>query len=209
MERIDLGAALRSFRRKLDITQEEMARRLTLKRTTYTSYEQGQAQPPDKIIAKLREMGLDEVGPPKIAAAQLLVPIPFIGTVNASSEIDWSDPLDTEEMEEVPPEMAGRGRFCLRVGSDSMYDLLWPGDLAVFQKDPTPKIKAVILYRSFDNKATIKQLLHDGRTYMLHPLNPSYEDYEAKGDCVGHLVGVVREIGSRRVTVYDRHGIQP
>jgi SOS-response transcriptional repressor LexA len=209
MERIDIPAALRAFRRRMDLTQENMAQRLNLKRTTYTSYEQGQAQPPSKILEQLREMGFEEAGQTKIAAGQLLVPLPFIGTVSASSEVNWSDPLDTEEMEEVPPEMAGKGRFCCRVGSDSMYELLWPGDLAVFQKDPTPRIKAVIFYRTFENKVTIKQLLHNGRVYVLHPLNPAYDDIEAKGDCIGHLVGIVREHGSRRITVYDRHGIQP
>lgn len=211
MAEIDIGVALRAFRRRIDLTQEELAKKLGLKRTTYTAYEQGIAQPPQHVLTALEGMGFkDEVGPPMIPASQLLIPITYIGSVSASSEVDWTDPFESETMEFVPPEMgAARGRFCCRVASDSCYDLLWPGDIAVFQRSDEPRPGLVILFRSHDNRITIKQLRKSGMEFILHPLNPKYEDCPADGTHVGYLVGIIRQSGSRRVTVFDSEGIKP
>jgi hypothetical protein len=89
-----------------------------------------------------------------------------------------------------------------------MYDLLIPGDTVVFQRTDIPKIGHVVLFRSFDNRITIKTLKHDGTNYLLEAINSVYETVEAKGSMIGYLVGIVREQGSRRVTVYDSHGIR-
>ncbi len=188
-----------------------MAGKLGIPRTTYTSYEQGQATPPGQIIAKLRELGFGgEVSDPRIPGLQVQIPIAFIGGVSASGKVDWTDPFESETFEYVPPEMGEvRGRFAARVLSDSCFDLLWPGDIVVFQKDETPHIGKIILFRSKDRLITIKQLKHDGKIFVLHPLNPAYEDEQAEGEVVGFLVGIVRQDGSKRVTVYDSHGIRP
>jgi len=90
-----------------------------------------------------------------------------------------------------------------------MFDLLWPGDVVVFHADKVPRIGKVVCYKSFENKVTVKVLKHNGTSYILHPLNPSYEDVEARGECMGYLVGIVREQGTRRVTVFDSTGISP
>lgn len=211
MRRGDIADALRKFRRALDMTQEDMARKLGLKRTTYTSYEQGIAQPPGGVVARLKELGFGtDVSDPRIPALQIYIPIAFIGGVSASAQVDWTDPFESETFEYVPPEMGeARGRFAARILSDSCYDLLWPGDIAVFQKDETPRIGQVILYRSRDRRITVKQLKHSGENYVLHPLNPTYDDEPADGEVVGFLVGIVRQDGSRRVTIYDEHGIRP
>jgi SOS-response transcriptional repressor LexA len=65
------------------------------------------------------------------------------------------------------------------------------------------------MYRSPEKSITIKELKHDGKGFILHPLNPAYEDVPALGTCLGYLVGIVREVGSRKVTVYDSTGIRP
>lgn len=207
----ELGEALRKFRDTRRMTQDELAAQLGVKRDTYKNWEYGQNEPPRKVLAKLRSMGFGhEVGDPLIPASQLLIPIPYIGTVSASEKADWTDPFESESFEYVPPEMGdGKGRFCCRVASDSCFDLLWPDDIAVFQRTDIPKIGAIVLFRSFDNRITIKQLKHDGENFVLHPLNPAYPDEKAEGSMVGYLVGIVREQGSKRVTVYDAHGIRP
>lgn len=191
------------------MTQEELAVSLGVLRSTYANWEQGVAEPPPPVMAKLHVMGFGaDVGPPTIPASQLYIPIPYIGMVSANMKVNWTDPFESESMEFVPPEMGDvRGRFSCRVESDSMYDFLYPNDLVVFQKDPTPKIGKVILFRAFDHRITIKQLKHDGRDYVLQPINLKYPVEVAEGDCVGYLVGIVRESGSRKLTIYDAHGI--
>lgn len=210
MAEIDIKESLKRFRKARDWTQQQIADKLGLKRTTYTSYEQGKAKPPSEVVKHLKDMGFEEVGNPMIPASSLEIPVPYIGMISAGTKADWTDPFESDEMEFVPSRMGdARGRFCCRILSDSCYDLLWPNDLAVFQRDDTPRIGCIFLFRSFDNHLTVKQLKHDGRDFILHPLNPKYEDQVAEGSYVGYLVGIVREAGTREVTVYDSKGIRP
>lgn len=206
-----LSEAIQHFRKRiLGKTQREMATALGVPFERYKNWEYGH-EPPLDIMQKLKLMGLGgEVSDPRVPAGQLLVPIPFIGNIAASSPVDWSDPFEAVEMEFVPPEMAeGRGRFAARVVGDSMYDLLVPGDVVVFQREDIPKIGYVVMFRSFDNQITIKTLKHDGTSYLLRPENEAYATVEAKGSMVGYLVGVVTRKGSRIATVYDPYGIMP
>jgi transcriptional regulator with XRE-family HTH domain len=206
-----IAQQLRALRKRLRLTQEELADELGVGRPAYKNWEYGQSNPPEKVMWRLRAMGMGhEVGQPLIPASQLLIPITYIGAVNASEKANWTDPFETDEFELVPPEMGdARGRFCCKIASDSCFDLLWPDDIAVFQRSDIPKIGAVVLFRSFENRITIKQLKHDGTNFILHPLNSAYEDEPATGSMVGYLVGIVREQGSKRVTVYDPGGIRP
>ena len=154
--------------------------------------------------------GVPEVGHPTVPASQLLVPLPYLGFVAASEPARWTDPFDSETFEYVPPEMGDvRGRFSCRVESDSCYDLLWPHDLCVFQAESVPRLGCMVLWRLPDGRVTIKHLRHDGNNYLLSPVNPAYESVPAEGQQVGYLVGIVRENGSRRTTVYDATGIRP
>lgn len=201
---------LKGIRTRLGMSQTEFARRLGVPRANYKNWEYGVANAPASVIRDAKALDRPEVSGPTIPASQLYIPIPYIGGVAASSMVDWTDPFESNAFEFVPPEMGDpRGRFACRVLGDSMYDLLMPGDLCVFQSSPVPKIGTVIMYRSPENQVTIKVLKHDGKGFVLHPLNSAYEDCPATGECVGYLVGIVREIGSRKVTVYDSTGIRP
>lgn len=206
-----ISQQLVNLRKRLRMTQKALAAELGVDRDAYKNWEYGQNPPPDRVMHRLRAMGLGhEVGAPLIPASQLLIPITYIGAVNASDKANWTDPFESEAFEFVPPEMGDvRGRFCCKIASDSCFDLLWPDDIAVFQREDIPKLNAVVLFRSFDNRITIKQLKHDGQDFILHPLNPRYEDERAEGSMVGYLVGIVRTQGSRKVTVYDEFGIRP
>jgi SOS-response transcriptional repressor LexA len=207
----DFPAQLIALRKRLRLKQWEFADQLGVSRSTYKNWEYGHSDPPEKIMHRLRAMGVGhEVGAPLIPASQLLIPITYIGAVSASDKVNWTDPFESETFEFVPPEMGdARGRFCCKVASDSCFDLLWPEDIAVFHRTDIPRLNAIVMFRSFDNRITIKQLKHDGKDYILHPLNPRYEDERAEGSMIGYLVGIVRQIGSKRVTVYDSSGIGP
>ena len=87
--------------------------------------------------------------------------------------------------------------------------LLEPGDVCVFQRTDEPKLGLVILFRSDENLVTIKKLAHDGVNYVLKPLNPRYAEHVAEGSMVGYLVGIVRDKGTQRITIYDASGISP
>jgi len=206
-----VGADLRRFRRKLDFTQEQMAERLKLKRTTYTSYEDERANLPPSVLSELRSLGfgLAEVSAPQHPQPVPVTLIPRGPSVPCS---DWSDPLDASfaDFEEVDSYMAGKGRFACDVIGDSMYDLLWPGDKCVWQSSANPKLGTVVLATNGKHEATVAQLKHDGTDYVLHKLNAKYPPVTADHwECKGFLVGIIRIQGSKRVAVYDPEGIRP
>lgn len=204
------ASELREFRKRNGFTQQEMADKLGIKRSRYANFEVGLSTPDADLMVKLRALGLaDEVGPPTIPASQLQIPIPYLGLISASDPVSWTDPFDSDTFEFVPPEMGDpKGRFSCRVASDSMMPLLQPNDLCIFQKTDVPRIGHVILFRSFEHKITIKLLKHDGENFVLTPLNPKYESVIAEGTMLGYLVGIVREFGTQKMTLYDATGIR-
>ncbi len=204
-------AHLKAFRDAKGLTQQAMADALGIKRSRYANYECGASNPDATVTERLAGIGFEPTpGPPLVPASQLFVPVPYIGFVAASDKVNWTDPFESETFEFVPPEMGDtRGRFACRVSSDSMYPLLEPGDVCVFHRTDVPRIGLVILFRSNENLVTIKLLKHDGTNYLLKPLNTRYEDNIAEGAMLGYLVGIVREIGTRRTTIYDASGIVP
>lgn len=178
-------------------------------RETYKNWEHGTTIPQDIVDAATR-IGA-EVGLPRIAVPRLNIPIPFIGAIGACSEVDWTDIFASDDLEFVPPEMGDpKGRYACKVQGDSMYDLLWPEDICVFHASDVPKLGCVCMYRSNKNQVTIKLLKHDGEQFILHPINPSYEDTPVPPDGVvlGYLVGIVRTEGLRKTTLYDPSGIR-
>lgn len=213
MEPKTISAQLKEFRSNLNLTQQELADKLDIKRSRLANFENQTSTPNKLILQKLYEIGFPqpaEVGPPLIPASQLLVPITYIGTIAASNPVNWTDPFESEDFEYVPPEMGDvRGRFACRIESDSMFPLLEPLDVCVFHRTEVPKIGHIILFRSTDNHLTVKQLKHNGTNYILHPLNPSYEPTTANGTMLGYLVGIVRERGTQRMTIFDSSGILP
>lgn len=169
-----------------------------------------------EVIAALRKRfkkpeswPLDGVSGPKSIQSEAEATMPYAGRISAGKKVDWTDPYDSEDWEYVPVSMMGKGRFCCRIEGDSMFDLLHPEDLCVFQSHPMPRLGLIVLHRSFDKTATIKQVKHDGSGFVLHPLNVAYDDVPAQGDFLGYLVGIVRKWGTREVTVFDPHGIIP
>ena len=206
-------------KRNKRLTQRDAATSIGINEDTYRSYEYGKSELPLNVAEAVATIvgkavrwfyeGEEEVSPPATLVASFAMPIPFIGSVNCSTKADWSDPLESTDTVMVPAEMAEKpDRFACTALGDSCYPLVHPGDLLVFQKEDVPKIGSVVLHRANDHRITVKQLKHDGKGFILHAINPSYEDVPAEGRCVGFLVGIIREVGTRRSTEYDRHGIR-
>ena len=206
-----LAKELKGIRESLRYTLKEFARLLDVAETRYQNWEYGKAAPPASIVAKARAIAKgDEITRPSIPAPELKIQVPYIGQVAASTPVDWTDPFDSDEFEYVPTEMGdARGRFSARVVGLSMVPLLIPGDLVVFQSTNIPKLGVVVLHRSNDNQVTVKELKHDGERFILSSVNKSFAEVPAEGLVIGHLVGIVREQGSRITTEYDSNGIRP
>jgi DNA-binding XRE family transcriptional regulator len=201
--------ALKRFRTDiLRLKQREIAAKIGVSLQTYANWE-SRGIPP-KVLPDLKKLGFGLEAKEIPHALQLYVPMAFIGLVSANDKTMWCEPEDTDSIEFVPPEMGeSKGRFAAKIESDCMFPLLEPGDIVVFQQDRTPKLNRVVIWKTFDGRITVKHLKHNGAAFLLHPLNPSYEDHIAEGECVGYLVGIVRTDGRRRQTDYDPDGIRP
>lgn len=207
-------------RRGRRMTQREIAGLLGLNEDTYRSYEYGKSELPEAIARQAATIlgrswrwfyeGGNDVSIPEVPVPDYEIPVPYIGHVGANAKFDWTDPLDSEEFQEVPSKMAeGSARFCCRIIGDSCMDLIHPGDLCIFQKEFVPRLNSMVIHRSPDGRVTLKQLKHDGTNFILHPLNAKYPDEIADGDCLGFLVGIIREENGDETTRYNRKGIRP
>jgi SOS-response transcriptional repressor LexA len=206
-------------------SQREAAEMFGTTRERWSSYEINRAQPPEDLIDKVAltwEIPGDwfrdgeDTWPPTVrnlGVAQfpvnaVLAPVPLGRAIPAG---DWedSDEEDNEQFVELDPKFAGKGRKAYPILGDSMYPLLHPKDLAVYQFEPESPIGLVVFARS-GPQVTTKQLTHNGRDYVLHPLNPRYEDLTANDWCVrGYLVGIVGEREGCQFTLYNPNGIRP
>lgn len=206
------GDELRRIRTNLGMSMTTFAERLGVNRNRYKNWEYGVVEGiSDDLMNKARalEKG-DDVANPLAPVPRVKLKIPYIGQVAASTPVEWSDPFESLEWEDVPYEMAdGRGRFAAKVVGLSMFPLLLPDDLLVFQSSNVPKLGIVVIHRSNDNKVTVKTLKHEGNQFMLVSINPEISPAPADGLIIGHLVGIVRTQGSRITTEFDPNGIRP
>ena len=218
------------------VYQRDAANVLAVHEDTYRAYEYGRAILPEKHAKVLAlEWGMDwkefyvpsppsktkprlpyhDVSAPSHPEPVSEVDIPFVGSVGANSKVDWLDPIeDTNDMIPVPAEMAtAKGpkslRFCSHIVGDSCYPLLLPDDLVVWHKYNIAKIGHVMLFRSTDMRVTVKQVQYIEGEFILHPLNPKYQDEKAEGTVLGYLVGIIRKQDGMKITMYNPDGIIP
>ncbi len=183
-----------------------MADKLGLKRTTYTNYEGGNPVPTQVMDRAQRMVPRSEISVPLFPVGSVLAPVPLFAAVPATN---WEEPDETEDIVELDPKFAGQGRFACRIKGDSMHPFLRQGDLVVFQRSDAPSIGLVILARA-GKAVTVKQLLHNGESFVLHCINPHYEGPVADiWSAVAYVVGVIREEHGMEITFFNPRGLRP
>lgn len=205
------GSELRDWRRTIaHMTQAEVARHLGMTRGGYANYESGVKIPEHKLLA-LKQLGFrSDAHALTTAPTALEIPVPYIGAIAPNLTVYWSNPCEADDFHFVPMEMGEpHGRFCCRIADDSMYDFLWPDDVCVFQESNIPKIGTIVMHQSPNGQLSVKLLAHDGSSFKLQTINSIYGVADAGGTVVGHLVGLIRSVGSTKITVFDPNGIRP
>jgi SOS-response transcriptional repressor LexA len=86
-----------------------------------------------------------------------------------------------------------KGEFALMVEGDSMEPEFREGDIIVVDPYKKQEQNDYVVVCNADYEATLKQLKKYGKTRVLHPLNPKYEDIELTKDGGHGLIGVVVE----------------
>ncbi|MEW6462957.1 MAG: XRE family transcriptional regulator [Pseudomonadota bacterium] len=122
-------------------------------------------------------------------------PLPVIGSVQAGSFCEATDPFqpgDADEwLEAYGP--AGDNAFILKVEGFSMEPDFMPGDKVVV--DPSAAWAPgdfIVAKRSSDNGVTLKQIRVEGNEYFLYATNPAWPDRIIRLTEEWHVCGKVR-----------------
>lgn len=206
-----VGEYLREKREARDMSLREAAKATGINHAHINDIEQGTKQPSfEKVMNLLKAYHSDvqeflrETGylPVNVELTTLpeTRPVPVVSWVLAGkwSEVcDAFQPGDADEWIETV--IKGAHVFALKVKGDSMEPEFQDGDYIIVN----PHVKAehgdYVVVKNEQEEATFKQLKKYGKTRVLHPLNPKYQDIELSEAVQYKIVGkVVQKIKMKR-----------
>ncbi|MDO8723327.1 MAG: XRE family transcriptional regulator [Syntrophales bacterium] len=192
MTKKTIGQFIREKREELGLSVRQLAERAGVSDVHIGYIEKSKRDPSFKVLSQvisaLRmpwDQFLIETGyiQPSAAPAKMgqLNQIPLISWVKAG---DWQEVCDIFEPgdadEWIETEIKGKCVFALRVAGDSMEPEFNEGEILVIIPHVDIKPGDFVVVRIGKEEATLKQLKKYGNTFVLHPLNPRYQDMEVK-----------------------------
>ena len=198
----------KQLRKEKKLTQEQIADRLGVSKSTVSMYENGGRVPPYEMmerIGRLFDVDMNRLfGQPSVAALpHNLRPVqtrrfPLLG------EIACGEPIVANAEYEVFVDASSdvKADFCLTAKGDSMIGArILDGDVVFIRAQEmveNGKIAAVII----DNEATLKRWYYfpEKQKLILTPENPAYEPLVFIGDelsdikCIGQAVSVMSRL---------------
>ncbi len=200
-----VGEYIRERRKALGMPASEVARIAGISAEYVHYIEKGARKSPtlDVIMRILRALQADpnefllETGylPVNVEPAPLKIvrKVPIISWVAAGS---WhqdgapGDPAQADEWTET--DVRGKKVFALKVKGDSMAPEFSEGEVIIVNPDAEAVPGDFVILKNDGDEATFKQLKKYGKTLVLHPLNPKYEDIELKKG--GHRYRIVGKV---------------
>ena len=170
---------LKELRSSMGFSQQKLADKLGVSRSTVAMWESGASQPDNDSLlhlAKIFNTSTDFLlgNVEERYASPKGVKVPVLGYIRAGIPLDAVEEI--LDYEEVDPAMAAKGDlFALRVKGDSMEPRFHDGQTVWVHQQPTldPGEIGVFLY---DGSAYLKQLVALKDSMALHSLNPAYAD---------------------------------
>ena len=210
---------LRFIRARLNITQEQMAARIGIKRTHYSNYENRLREPNfatlSKIFAYCQSVfdldGASDLifnnleGKMNFDNSPLLrnieecgVTIPVFDVISAEAPLKTVKDIVGSEL--IPKSWleGGREYFAFKITDDIMEPKYLEGDVVIFQKvnDCESGSECIVIVN--DNDATFKKVIKTDVGLILQPLNHKYEpeiySIEEQKKSFIKIIGKVKEI---------------
>lgn len=196
---LSIGERIRFYRKRVGMTQQELADYLGLKKAVISKYENGTVTNLKReTLKKMSELfdiepwelqwgeviwaEEDEKELVKLLArrekqhleANNYIRIPVLGRVAAGVPIEQIE--DIEDYEEIKaPTSEDKEYFALRIRGDSMQPKIWDGSIVIAKKQEDAETGDIIVATVNGNDAVCKQLKHFPGGIMLVSLNPAYE----------------------------------
>lgn len=175
---------LKRLRKRENLTQQQLADRLGLSRSTIGMYEKGEREPDfetSELIADFFNVRLDFLldrkKNPFVSALNEKKNknlIPVLGRVTAGIPMDAVEYI--VDYEEISEDMASKGDyFGLQIKGDSMEPKFSEGDVVIVRKQSTIQSGEIAIVLINGGEATIKKvMLFDGGINLV-PSNQAYE----------------------------------
>lgn len=196
-----VGFAIRYLRKRKGMTLDQVAEAINVNKGSISKIENGKqgftGEFIDKIalalesspleIYEIAERGGIEDGP------DIKGTVPIISWVQAGAWNEAIDNLRPGQGERVPTTYKVKAHtYALRVRSDSMEPKFPDGCIIIVEPEDDPLPGKFVIVRQNGNDATFKQLIQDGDTLYLKPLNPRYPIMPLSDDAV--FCGVVKRM---------------
>lgn len=192
-----LGDNIKKYRKASSYTQKDLANLLKVKPTTVASWEQGRNKPLMDKVTKLTNIfgvsltdlvGSDQENEVTDYFSKKPRMVPLIGTIAMGAPITAEQNIEKYIPEYMMDRYADDTLFALRCKGNSMYPLIPDGAIATIRQQSDVEdgeIAAVLI----NGEATLKKVLHIGKTVVLRPANPEYKDIILDKDHPGTILG--------------------
>lgn len=192
-----LGDNIKKYRKASSYTQKDLANLLKVKPTTVASWEQGRNKPLMDKVTKLTNIfgvsltdlvGSDQENEVADYFSKKPRMVPLIGTIAMGAPITAEQNIEKYIPEYMMDRYADDTLFALRCKGNSMYPLIPDGAIATIRQQSDVEdgeIAAVLI----NGEATLKRVLHIGKTVVLRPANPEYKDIILDKDHPGTILG--------------------
>lgn len=169
---------LKQLRHERGYSQQKLAQKLNVSRSTVAMWETGSSEPSLQMIQRIADVLSVSVaelfGEPADPSAHKGILIPVLGCVQAGLPNEAVE--DVLDYEEITPELASTGEFfALRVRGDSMEPRMVEGDVVIVRKQDDAGSGDIVVALVNGDEATIKRLKKRPEGILLIANNPTYE----------------------------------
>jgi len=196
-----LGMFMKEKREAMGLSLRDASRLSGVSHTHIRDIEEGRSIPSFEMVMRFLKAYMVEIGeflrqtgylPADLEPVGESKRIPMISWTQAGS---WQQISDTSQYGDDGEyvETDAKGVFALRVRGESMETEFHEGDIIIINPHLKPEHNDYVVVSNEQGEATFKQLKKYGKTRVLHPLNPKYDDIELSREIEYRIIGVVVE----------------
>jgi len=196
-----LGAFIKEKRETMGLSLRDASRLSGVSHTHIRDIEDGRSIPSFEMVMRFLKAYTVEIGEFLKQTGYLPAALEPVGESKRIPIISWTQAGSWQQIGDASQygdygeylETDAQGVFALRVRGESMETEFHEGDIIVINPYLKPEHNDYVVVSNMEGEATFKQLKKYGRTRVLHPLNPKYDDIELSREIEYRIVGVVVE----------------